>query len=285
MRENLPYIFSVPEIWYKGLRKDEGEVCKASRPFSILNPASDKAVLLVHGYTGYPGELVRPAEDLYLSGFDVYVPRLPGHGTNAEDFVKSSYTEWLKMVENAVRDLEKRYKSLYLVGHSMGGTIVSIILSRFNTIKSAVAASPAYVINGLDEKAVLALKLLSIGKKKIRKKWKSDHGYRLHYENAPADDERLGAEYWSYIFPSQLIGLYKLAKEASEGVKKIKTPFLIIEAGSDSIVSNEGTENVTSSNKYIEHSVVDGATHFIYYDKVEGTEDKAVSLTLSFLSD
>ncbi len=282
MRKDLPYVFSVPDEWYYGIRKDETKPCKAARSFSLCDKSNKKAVLLVHGYTGYPGELIRPAEDLFLQHYDVYCPRLPGHGTDHIDFEHSSYKEWLLLVENAAEDLKRKYKDVYLVGHSMGGTIVSVVLSKIEGIKKAVAVSPAYDIPFLTKKA-FSLRFLSIFKKRVETAWKSDGEYKLKYEDAPKDDEYLGGEYWSYIYPKGLLSLIKLMAMARKSISHITTPLLVIEAGSDAVVSNEATDKIIAENKTIEKAVVDGATHFIFYDKVPGTEDKAVALTLSFL--
>ncbi len=285
MRKDLPYVFSVPEKWYSTVKKDEGPLLKASRPFSLLHPSNKKAVLLVHGYTGYPGELVRPAEDLFLRGFDVFVPRLPGHGTRGSDFIKSNLDDWLEVPRKAVEDLAPRYDDVYVAGHSMGGAICSILLSENNRIKKGVLACPSYSIPGLDEKSVRYLKLINPFRKRIRKEWKNDPEYRMHYEGAPADDEALGREYWSYLYPGQLLSLHRLALMSSSAVSKIKCPTLIIEAGNDRVVDNGYIDEITSSNSSIKRCVVPSATHFIYYDKVGGTEDRAVSLTLDFLAE
>lgn len=283
MRKDLPYVFSVPEKWYSRGKKDEGNVLKASRSFSLLHPSNNKAVLLIHGYTGYPGELVRPSEELFEAGFDVFVPRLPGHGTCAGDFLQTGKDEWLGVARTAAEDLLSRYDDVSLLGHSMGGTICSILLSENSRIKKGVLACPAYSIIGLDRKSVGFLKLISPFRKKIRKEWTNDPGYRMHYEDAPCDDEALGAEYWSYLFPRQLLSLDKLTHEACASVLKIKSPTLIIEGGNDGVVDNSYTDSVTSPNKNIRRTSVPDATHFIYYDKIQGCEDRAVSITLDFL--
>ncbi len=284
MRKDLPYVFSVPEKWYSNIKEDKGPLLKASRPFSLLHPSSGKAVLLVHGYTGYPGEMVRPAEDLYSIGFDVFVPRLPGHGTNGRDFLKTGKDEWLEVPINAVEDLLSRYDEVCLVGHSMGSTICSILLSENRRIKRAVLACPAYSIPSLDEKTVRSLEIIKSFKKKLNKDWVNDSAYNMHYEDAPNDDITLGKEYWSHIYPRQLLSLNALTKEASRSVLKIKTPTLIIEAGDDKVVDNFYTDLITKADNNIKRTVVENATHMIYYDKVEGTEDKAVALTLDFLN-
>ncbi len=284
MRKELPYVFSVPEKWYSTVRKDKGQLLKASRPFSLLHPSSSKAVLIIHGYTGYPGEMVRPAEDLYSIGFDVFVPRLPGHGTKESDFLETGKDEWLEVPRMALEDLLSRYDEVSLVAHSMGSTICSILLAENDKIKKGVLACPAYSICGLDEKTVGGLKLIQHVKKKIKKDWVNDSAYNMHYEDAPDDDLTLGREYWSHIYPKQLLSLYALSEEASKSVLRITSPTLIIEAGDDKVVDNFYTDRITEPNDNIKRTVVENATHMIYYDKVEGAEDKAVSLTLDFLN-
>ena len=74
-----------------------------------------------HGYTGYPGELMLPAKLLYESGFDVFIPRYPGHGTSGEDFSNSNSTMWVNRALKAYRDIEQDYETISLIGHSMGG--------------------------------------------------------------------------------------------------------------------------------------------------------------------
>jgi len=57
--------------------QDKAPVRKSARPWAMIHEeAVGKAVLLCHGYTGYPGELIRPGIDLFAAGFDVYSPPL-----------------------------------------------------------------------------------------------------------------------------------------------------------------------------------------------------------------
>ncbi len=285
MREDLPYCFSVPKEWYKNCYIDKGAECSASRSFSICHSNNkEKAVLLIHGYAGYPGELITPAEELYLSGYDAFVPRLPGNGTTGDDFLSSSSTDWLTLCRNALDDLLKRYERVSIVGHSMGGAIGAILLSEYPSLYNSVLTCPAISVNGLDDKALGGLKVIAKLKKRIKQDWHSDSAYKMHYKNAPCDDERLGKEYWSYMFPKELIELSKIAKEAKESIKKITVPTLVIEAGNDALVPHSTIEYIKENNSKIKVVTIPGATHYIYYDKVEGTEEKAIEETVRFLS-
>ena len=65
----IVFRYSVPLSWYEGIYQDRTAPCKAGRPFTLAHKEkTDKAVLLIHGYAGYPGELVRPDKTLYVLG-------------------------------------------------------------------------------------------------------------------------------------------------------------------------------------------------------------------------
>ena len=286
MNKNLPYSFSVPSSWYDGFYKDEGSTVKASRPFTLLHEEkSRKAALLIHGFTGYPGEMVRPGEDLYEKGFDVFVPRLPGHGTTGKDFIKSNKEDWIGVAEKALISLEKEYESVSVVGHSMGGAIVAVLLSRHSEIKSAVLCCPGIELSAMNEKTLKAVSFISHFVKRMKQKWQSDPRFHMHYEDAPNDDQYLGSEYWSYAYPKQILSLMDIAKEAKEGLEKIKSPVLIIGAEKDVLTSPDSIYSIAKTiGESAETLMVKDATHYVYYDISPEAEEKAVEATVSFLS-
>ena len=286
MNKNLPYSFSVPSSWYDGFYVDQGDSVKASRPFTLLHEnKSGKAVLLIHGFTGYPGELVRPAEDLYEKGFDVFVPRLPGHGTTGKDFIKSRKEDWIGVPEKALLSLEKEYESVSVVGHSMGGAIAAILLSRHPEIERGVLCCPGIALKSIDDKMAKAISFMSHFTKRIKQKWQSDPRYHMHYEDAPGDDEYLGSQYWSYAYPKQIISLLGIAKEAEESLKNIKSPTLVIGAEKDVLTEPGSIYTIAKAiGDKGEAFMVKDANHYIYYDISPEAEEKAVEATVSFLS-
>ena len=146
--------------WYDGVYEDRKAPCRAGRSFTLQHKeGSDTAVLLIHGYTGYPGELVRPAEDLYNLGFDIYAPRLPGHGTTGEDFAKTTRKDWVAVAVNAAKDLRSRYGTFYILGHSMGGAIAVIAAIQSGCDRLALAVFDTEGRAG-DRDRVTALRVL-----------------------------------------------------------------------------------------------------------------------------
>lgn len=267
--------------WYEGVYLDEKEPCPASRSFIFKN-GSSRAVLCIHGFTGYPGELERPAVDLANEGFDVYVPRLPGHGTSGKDFNRSRAKDWLKAVDNVVKDLLSKYDEVSLVGHSMG-TLISIIeASRHKEIKRLVLASPAFSPYLLDKKGlVVLLKIAHVFNAKFNIPWQSDPSFHLHYENAPECDEYLGSEYWSHLFTRQYNELYKLIKLATKELSNVEQEMLVLYGEKDEAVKDPSSFFEEKKAKIVK---LENATHYIFYDRDRESEETAVSEVLKFLS-
>lgn len=86
-----------------------------------LDGRNGKAILMLHGFAGSPGEFGDLASALNERGYAVRVPLLPGHGTHPWNLFRTDVRD----LEDAVRDEYLRMKSEYsdvtVVGFSMGG--------------------------------------------------------------------------------------------------------------------------------------------------------------------
>ena len=255
--------------------------CNAGRGFYYKHDTKvETAVLCIHGYAGYPGELIRPAYDLFLNGCDVFVPRLKGHGTNSSDFIKTNYKDWIKTASTLYENLLNDYKYVHIIGHSMGCDI-AVLIAKSNS--KLVLAAPALKHNALNFKSVLSLTFLSLFKKRINTSWHSNPKYRMHYYNAPADDEYLGSQYWSYLYPKQLLSLVKIMKLAQKKIKQL-SDFLLIIPKKDKDIGVPSLSYVKEQvkNPYKVREIENG-THFVFYDIDSKAEDEAVKEVVSFL--
>lgn len=234
--------YSVPAEWYEGVYADKRECCKAARSFCLLhksrsdsdlvngsnlvndgdlidgsephsgphNDSPNECWLFLHGYRGIPGELVRPAIDLYEAGFDVFVPRLPGHGTSWQDFTRTRSRDWMGLAENALKDLSRRYDKVHLLGHSMGTAMAAILSAGgknnsrktgSNTTDSSketgsnttggndkigriVYACPSFENTQMTLPARILLKVLSPFVPRVNCGWHPSSKYHFHYEGA-----------------------------------------------------------------------------------------------------
>lgn len=81
-------------------------------------------ILVVHGFTGTPASMRGVADAMVAAGYDVELPRLPGHGTTVHDMITTGWSDWSTEVARARAALADRCDRLVLVGQSMGATLV-----------------------------------------------------------------------------------------------------------------------------------------------------------------
>jgi len=282
MLEHITY--TVPEEWYKDLYTDQLECRSGARSFSMLH--DEKAAecwLFVHGYRGYPGEMVRPAADLYDAGFDIFVPRLPGHGTCGKDFIRSHAGDWMGLVKNAITDLKQQYRKVHLLGHSMGSSIIALLGSRDPEIGKLVLVSPSFENLDMKQPARLILSLLSVFTPKVRCKWHLSTKYHQHYENAPCDEAYLGEEYWKWYFTKQLLEYYKIMKKGLAEMIEHPHEHLLINPLKDRIISGPSVKLYLDAGGNLENVVdIENGTHSVLYDKDPEAEEAAVKAIVLF---
>ncbi len=106
-----------------------------------LHNDGQKAVLLIHGFSGSAGEFKGFADYLFRNGYAVSAILLPGHGTIPEDMKKVTWKDWLDKSQASYDELQKKYKDIYIIGQSMG-SLISILLGIKNKTKTVVVMSP-----------------------------------------------------------------------------------------------------------------------------------------------
>lgn len=276
--------YSVPEYWYRGVYQDRTKCRDAARSFSLKHETqADECWLVIHGYRGYPGEFVRPAVDLFREGFDVFVPRLPGHGTCGRDFVRSHAEDWTGLSGNAIQDLKTKYSKVHLLGHSMGTAIVAMLASKDPELGKIVYVSPSFENLQMPWTARVMLHILAPFTPKINCHWHPSSKYHLHYENAPADELYLGGEYWTWFFTRQLPEYYRIMKSGLKAIGQYPHEHLVICPGRDRIISLPSLElykeAVGGRRNYV---VIANGTHSLFYDKDPQAEEDAVDALVSF---
>ena len=104
----------------------------------------NKAILIIHGFAGGTYDEEYLANYLELNKrFDVFIFTLPGH--DVKDKRKATCEEWMKESENQLKRLiKKKYKNIYLIGHSMGGVIAAHLAKKYSEVKRVVLVAPAF---------------------------------------------------------------------------------------------------------------------------------------------
>lgn len=119
-------------------------VIEGAEPF--LMRGGSTGILLVHGFTGSPAELLLLGKFLNGAGFTVLGVRLAGHGTNELNLQRTTREDWLRSVLDGYAILNGLCEKIFVVGHSMGA-LLSLKLSTQKKVDRLVTISPPIFVH------------------------------------------------------------------------------------------------------------------------------------------
>jgi carboxylesterase len=97
---------------------------------SVSQSREDTAVLLLHGLTGTPVDMLYMKHALVAEGYTVSAPLLPGRGTKPSDMFNLCWEDWMKVALAAYDDLARDHKNVVVGGLSAGATMTLDIALR-----------------------------------------------------------------------------------------------------------------------------------------------------------
>lgn len=210
-----------------------------------------KAVLIIHGFAGGTYDQERLANYLERHAkLDVYSFTLPGH--EKRTFKTAKYQEWIKASEEMIDSLIKDgYRSIYLIGHSMGGVIATYLSSKYPQVKKLVLAAPAFNY------------LVVEGESSTMDKFKSGINMVINNDRDEVFTRFLKLPITSFSEFTKLVDKYK------DSYKDVNVPTLILQGDKDTLVpiksSMELYENLPVKEKNL--VILNDYTHDIFREK------------------
>lgn len=208
-----------------------------------------KAILIIHGFAGGTYDEEDLANFLELDPFyDVFQFTLPGHKKNLS---KVKYEEWINYSEEKLRWLiDNNYRSIYLIGHSMGGVIATYLATKYKEVKKLVLAAPAFQYLKVENE-----------KLKISSSIKSTPDIVKTYGRNEIISRLLK------LNPLVLKEFTTLIKKYYNITKELNCPVLIIQGKKDNIVPLSSSRHVYNTvNSEIKKIVyVENLTHDVFY--------------------
>lgn len=220
-----------------------------------------KAILIIHGFSGGTFDEEYLAHQLELIPmYDVYSFTLPGHDGDFTE--KVTRERWIETCEQEVKFLiNNGYNEIYVIGHSMGGILATLMANKYKEIKKLVLVAPAFRFFGY-ENGFMEL----------------DHAVK----KAPKILEDYGTSVIANkVFKMPLscfIEFIKLVSENQDVVKEVAVPTLIIRGLDDEVVPEESVihvfQNIKTKEKKLMH--LKKATHDVFKGEQKEDATKAI---------
>ncbi|MGM0409846.1 MAG: alpha/beta hydrolase [Bacillota bacterium] len=243
----------------------------------FLKNKGNKAILLIHGFTGIPYEMKYLADNIYINtNYTIYVPRLPGHGTNTQDFRESSANDWLRKSYDSYLKLKSEYDNVSVIGLSMGGLISLLIAAKFE-IEKLITISPALNTYNPFDKLTPILKYFI---PKIKQKT----GLERIKNSEDKEEEFYHRNYHLYHYTSQIAELVKVMKLTKKNLANVTVPTLILASEADKLVPISAAQKIKRkiSSVYKEIFIFEKAKYVICNSE---KKEKCIKKTLEFLSE
>ena len=187
--------------------------------------SEDIGVLLVHGFTGSPGEMRPLGEYLTDKGITVKGILLPGHCTSPEDLATKKWQDWVSAVEEGYKSLQQDgIHKIFVCGLSLGGALTLYFGETHDDVAGLIPLSAPVK---LTDKRLIFLPIL----KHIIKYMPKD-------KSSKKENELYELPHFSYdVFPLSALGeVVKLVKIVYNNLEKITAPTLIIQSKADEVV-------------------------------------------------
>jgi carboxylesterase len=219
-------------------------------------PGGGDAALLLHGFSGWPGEMGFLADRLAAAGLSVTVPRLPGHGTNGRDFLQTGWRDWLRAATDAYLELASSCPRVHVVGYSLGTLLALILAATFPVARLCLVAPAVRVTNPLLPFAPI----IAVFMRRLRCADAVPKG-----QVDSRDEEILGREYWSWRFGPQSASVLRLQHMANRRLGRVTAPTLVVLGGKDPTIPLSAWDFIRAriSSGILERVVLPESTHQI----------------------
>ncbi|MGI5971848.1 MAG: alpha/beta hydrolase [Oscillospiraceae bacterium] len=232
---------------------------------------SDTVIVFTHGILGSPLQFEDMVEKLGGS-YSVENLLLPGHGKTIKEFRRSGMAEWQAYVDERVRLLQRDYKNIVLVGHSMGCllSIQTAVSYPLNIKGLFLTALPLFVHFGVP----YLKNIFTVGFSRDICNPVVAASRRLNSVSVSNPFEYLKGS-------MRYIELLNKIRASRELLRELNVPVMVLHSARDVVVSEKTLRFIDENSPDIRYEVLRDSGHFYY---PAGDRERALSLFVDFIS-
>ena len=245
------------------------------KPQLYFNPRFTQNILLCHGYKAAPMEVEEMAKCLFEQGFNVYCPRLPGHGTAPINIKEITWMDWSTTYTHALSALKSLGGKIYAAGFSTGGTLALLQASQFSNQLAGCMAINA-PIRLADIKSIFVPAIATFNQLLDQLNLETP---KKEYIDDRSENPQIN---YSRNYLHGVKELKNLMSQTEKELKKITCPVLIIQATKDPVVNPKSANIILSAVQSTKKKLVEieANNHVIIR---EDKQKQVFELVLDFL--
>jgi len=238
----------------------ESKKKNVGRPFFLRNGSTKIGIVLIHGYMAAPLEIRELARFLNDRGYNVYAPRLKGHGTSPEDLLTRTCEDWITSVDEGYAIMKNKCDMVVAGGFSMGAGLALELATRVDGLAGVFAVAPPLKLQEIASRLVPAVNLWNNLLKLVNASQHQKTFVKSRPENPHINYLRNPI--------SGIAELDRLMEKTASGLSNITIPTLILQSLGDPTVNPKGSrrifEKISSKEKeylllnYHRHGIVSG---------------------------
>ncbi|MFW9991491.1 MAG: alpha/beta hydrolase [Candidatus Odinarchaeota archaeon] len=220
----------------------------------------EKGLLLVHGGGGgTTWDLKEFAAKANEHGFTVWLPSLPGFGTDPTDLLGITFDEWISEAREGINSLRENCSSVSIVGHSLGGLLALVLAAEDTTISRVVTWAAAWKVRN---RLLAFLPLLN--KLPLIRRLIPERPYGI----VPTRLKEMGWIGYEWIPSSLGFPVLEGLKRLHSTISNVSCPVLVIQGTSDESVAANSALDIYKrlSNPEKELWMIENATHPLMQD-------------------
>ena len=248
-----------------------------------------KGVLLVHGLTGAPAEMMFVGKQLHKRGFTVYAPTLPGHCQDKISLVRTRFEDWLDGLRESLHDFRKTVEEVHAAGICVGGALALYLTHRESTLlKKVVIYSATLNYDGWNVPFYyswapygipLLVKLPFL--KRLGFSETAPYGIKSERVRKAVMGDGASIEGVGPSFPmGALYENYRLNKALEKALPSLQTPTLLIHAREDDVSHPRNADRIQKLHGgRCDIVLLENSYHMLHVDK---ERQKVADLTADF---
>lgn len=225
--------------------------------------AGNRAVLLLHGFTGSSSDVRMLGRFLEKNGYTCHAPHYKGHGVPPEELIETSPEEWWEDVLQGYQTLKDAgYEEIAVAGLSLGG-VFSLKLSTLKPLKGIVTMCSPMTMRTTDK--------MFEGVLKYAKDYKRFEGKKDDEIEHEVEAIRLKG------MPS-LSELQQLVSDVREELDMVYAPLLVVQSKNDEIIDPNSAHIIYDEVESLKKEIIwfEHSGHVITLDKEKEQLHEAV---------